>query len=116
MTVGQYVAEVIRCDGYGNGSFPYKDAKFLSNVVDTLCNMDRVDLAFEIAEGLYWFCNDWHGGQSSELYAVLSCLDYAPAWSEISPADDTDSGERFNAREVYQSLCRWYGYGSETIG
>jgi len=33
---------------------------------------------FEREAAIYWFANDWHGGQGSNLYAVLSQSDYQP--------------------------------------
>jgi len=35
-------------------------------------------LAFDMAEALYQYCNDWHGGQGNELYSILSQLDFSP--------------------------------------
>lgn len=33
---------------------------------------------FDREEALYWFANDWHGGQWSNLYSVLSTSPYKP--------------------------------------
>ncbi len=55
---------------------------------------------FSVASGLYWFANDYHGGQTSVLYSILSArLGYEPGplEGEIEPDD-------FDAREVYDYL------------
>lgn len=33
---------------------------------------------FDREEAIYWFANDWHGGQDSNLYSVLSTSEYDP--------------------------------------
>jgi hypothetical protein len=45
---------------------------------------DRCD----IAQGLYWYCNDYHGGQGSHLYRILSKVSgiYRPASWEDGPS------------------------------
>lgn len=35
---------------------------------------------------IYWFASDWHGGQSSNLYSVLSTSPYKPGMMERGPA------------------------------
>ncbi len=30
-------------------------------------------------EAIYWFANDWHGGQSSNLYSALSTSEFHPS-------------------------------------
>lgn len=55
---------------------------------------------FSIAQGLYWYCADYHGGQNSEEYEILSQLDYRPGRLERGPdADDS------TARAVYEDLA-----------
>ena len=43
---------------------------------------DEVD-AFDIEEAIYAFASDWHGGQASNLYSVLSTSPFRPGamWS-----------------------------------
>lgn len=41
--------------------------------------------AIDKASALYWYCADYHTGQGSRLYSVLSQLQYEPARSECSP-------------------------------
>ena len=54
---------------------------------------------FEAAQALYWYCCDYHGGMSSELYRILSQLDYNPSPSECGVSDDDDSSEFYKALE-----------------
>ena len=51
----------------------------------------------DMAEGIYWFCADWHGGQSSALYACLSCNPFSPG--PLSNGPDSDG-----AKDVYSAL------------
>src|SRR6185312_3252520 len=52
------------------------------------------DNYFGAAKGLYWYCSDWHGGQDSELYSIMSArLDYHPAMSERGPDAEDESGD-----------------------
>lgn len=32
----------------------------------------------DIEGAIYWFANDWHGGQSSNLYSALSMSEFHP--------------------------------------
>lgn len=54
---------------------------------------------FEAAQALYWYCADYHSGMSSELYSILSQLDYSPSLSECGVSDDDDSSEFYQALE-----------------
>lgn len=45
--------------------------------------------AFMAASGLYWYAANYHGGQSSELYRILSTLGYGPGASERAPEPDS---------------------------
>jgi hypothetical protein len=50
------------------------------------------DNCFEAAQGLYWYCSDWHGGMSCPLYSILSArLQYTPSSSESGVSDEDDS-------------------------
>jgi hypothetical protein len=52
----------------------------------------------DVAQGLYWACVHWHGGQWSDLYRISCALGYTPARSENGPEPDTD------AQAVYDEL------------
>ena len=43
---------------------------------------------FDIEAAIYWFASDWHGGQWSNLYSVLSTSPYKPGLSEASCPDE----------------------------
>jgi hypothetical protein len=42
---------------------------------------------FDIEEAIYWFANDYHGGQSSNLYSALSTSEYRPGRSSSGPEE-----------------------------
>lgn len=56
---------------------------------------------FDVESAIYWFANDWHGGQSSNLYSALSTSDYRPGASERGPTD--------HAAIMYADLEDWTG-------
>lgn len=66
---------------------------------------DAKCVAFDIAEGLYWHCADYHEGQWSDRYRILCELDYSPGMGESSPADSEEE-EREAARYVYDLLSQ----------
>ena len=41
--------------------------------------------AFDVAQGIYWFCTNHHDGPWSETSYVLRTLDYDPAKDECGP-------------------------------
>jgi hypothetical protein len=43
------------------------------------------DNYFDAAQALYWYANDYHEGQWSELYSILSTLEYRPGLMESEP-------------------------------
>lgn len=43
---------------------------------------------FDIEEAIYWFANDYHGGQDSTLYSVLSTSEFCPGPLADGPQDD----------------------------
>lgn len=48
---------------------------------------------FDAAQALYWYASDYHSGQSSEIYSILSQLEYKPGASERGP--DTEEAKAF---------------------
>jgi hypothetical protein len=52
---------------------------------DAESDTDMYSCAFDLAAGLYWFAVVHHGGQGSDLYAVLSRSQYNPAPFESGP-------------------------------
>jgi len=64
---------------------------------------------FDVAAAIYWFANDYHGGQSSNLYSVLSTSDYRPGPMHKSIEDD----ESETATMMYQELVNKFGGGAQ---
>lgn len=61
-----------------------------------------ISFRFELAEALSAYCSDFHGGQYSQLYSILSQLSYHPAAGEGNIAvSDNES-----ARLIYMSLVK----------
>jgi len=59
---------------------------------------------FAIAHALYQFCCDWHGGQSSRLYQILSCMHLPPIRFEPSRGDwSLEDDDQI----VYDKLEEW---------
>jgi hypothetical protein len=77
------------------------DVKELQAYIDErweLADDDEKCALFDLADGLYWYCHDYHTGQWSDEYSVLSTLDYSP-----SPlARGVEEGS--TAQEVYSQL------------
>jgi len=42
---------------------------------------------FDIEEAIYWFANDYHGGQSSNLYSALSTSEFRPGRMSNGPEE-----------------------------
>lgn len=55
---------------------------------------------------MYWFANDYHGGQASNLYSVLSTSPYRP--SRLNNGGIEGEKDDFIAQELYQELVDKY--------
>ena len=44
-------------------------------------------LDFDTEAAIYWFANDWHGGQWSNLYSVLSMSPFHPGPTQNGPEE-----------------------------
>lgn len=53
---------------------PTRDEMLATLTVDELSEFDD----FDREEAIYWFANDYHSGQASNLYSALSISDYRP--------------------------------------
>lgn len=53
---------------------------------------------FDLASGLYWYAANYHSGQWSKLYSILSTLPYRPGAMECEPYGE--------GMEVYAALER----------
>jgi hypothetical protein len=56
---------------------------------------------FDIEAAIYWLASDYHGGQTSELYSILSTSNFKPGASHSSVADEGGMAE-----EIYDMLVR----------
>jgi hypothetical protein len=61
------------------------------------------DIAFDAEQAIYWFAADYHSGQWSNLYSVLSTSEYGPGMCE------TGVGQGTIAEEMYQALVEEFG-------
>lgn len=69
---------------------------------------DWQDFNFSFSQALYWFALEWHGGQFSKLYSILSTLDYRPSRLAHKPKEDFFGGGYGPnlASELYARLVR----------
>ncbi len=52
---------------------------------------------FDRETALYWFAADYHGGQWTNLYSMLSTSRYRPGRMESGPEEDTASADCYAA-------------------
>lgn len=52
--------------------------EYLKNQYKGLEDVNSKDFLFDIEAAIYWFAVDYHSGQSSDLYSILSMSDYRP--------------------------------------
>lgn len=57
----------------------------LEDMLIALGNPDSDDADAYCA--IYWFASDYHGGQASNLYSVLSTSPYSPGMCERGPSE-----------------------------
>ena len=57
---------------------------------------------FDAESAIYWFSNDYHGGQASNLYSALSTSEYRPG--PIANGPEPDSFESY----LYGALVSEY--------
>lgn len=74
-----------------------------SEILDSLRKLPFTIDEFDREEGIYWFASDWHGGQWSNLYSVLSTSPFRPGRMANGPDPDGGSGE------VYEFLVSEFG-------
>lgn len=61
-------------------------------------NTINEDDVFDMEEAIYWFANDYHGGQGSDLYSALCASPFRPgAASNLEPGS--------MAERYYDDLC-----------
>lgn len=52
--------------------------EYLKNQYKGLEDVNSKDFLFDMEAAIYHFATDYHSGQSSELYSILSTSDYRP--------------------------------------
>jgi hypothetical protein len=67
-------------------------------MLDVLRDYGDVD-EFDVEEAIYWFASDYHGGQATNLYSVLSTSPYKPGPSTTGPSQDGMAHELYSALE-----------------
>jgi hypothetical protein len=61
---------------------------------------------FDAAQALHWYCANYHEGQGSELYGLLSALKYNPGRLENGPDSDGPSGMLYEMLESGEADAR----------
>jgi len=75
--------------------------KEMLKVLET-CPFASETCDFDRASAIYWFANDWHGGQSSNLYSALSTSPYNPGPIASGPEDGLEA-------DLYLELVNAFG-------
>lgn len=77
---------------------------FLINKNKGLHNVRSPEFNFDVEAAIYWFAADYHDGQFSDLYKILSTSDYKPSRmaNGVSSEDET-------IQELYQELVDQFG-------
>jgi len=76
---------------------------YLHRNYSVLCGSDEdVENAFKWSSeiAIYWLCNDWHDGQASLLYSILSTSTYQPSCLTSGIEDEEDD----LAHDMYDDL------------
>jgi len=55
--------------------------------------------AFDIEGAIYWFASDYHGGQWSNLYSVLSTSQFRPGPISTGPEPESMASDAYAALE-----------------
>lgn len=71
--------------------------EMLAFLIERFGNEENSDFDREAA--IYWFASDYHGGQASELYEVLSTSEFSPGLTHNSVRDEGELAE-----EMYNAL------------
>lgn len=71
-----------------------------TTILDYLTKFYGNDCSDEAEIALYWFANDYHSGQASELYSILSTSPYKP--SCLARGIESEGGM---AEIMYDDLC-----------
>lgn len=78
--------------------------RYAKEVFKDLMLTEGDEWTFSVECAIWWFANDYHEGQWSELYSILSTSQYRPSPLSRSIEDEDDP----DARMVYQALVERY--------
>lgn len=73
---------------------------FLADNIDG--KLDELFDEFDREEAMYWFANDWHSGQWSNLYKALCASPYSPGACANGPQGETGAF-------LYDQLVKEFG-------
>lgn len=82
---------------------------FLKRQYSRLSDVESDDFNFSMEAAIYWFASDYHSGQASDLYSILSTSDFSP--SRMSSGIDSEDEE---IKMLYHSLVDKYGSQEKT--
>ena len=68
-------------------------------------SLSKDEIEFDIESATYWFSNDYHSGQRSNLYSALSTSQYRPGRLETS---ESCRNESEICSELYDALVNKY--------
>jgi len=74
---------------------PTRD-EMLTHLVNNVPGADEAS-EFDREGAIYWFANDWHTGQGSNLYAALCASKFSPGPSTVGPEPDSMKAEMYLA-------------------
>lgn len=72
---------------------------FLKQKFQGLMDVSSNDFDFDSEAAIYWFSSDYHKGQASDLYSILSTSQYNPSRLANNINDEQES-----IQELYQAL------------
>jgi len=68
---------------------------YLKDKFKGLVDVNSDDFNFDAEAAIYWLANDYHGGQASELYSILSTSDFNPGPMHKSVEDEGEQAKMF---------------------
>lgn len=77
--------------------------QYLKNKFRGLEDVNSGDFNFDMEAAIYWFANDYHSGQWSDLYSILSTSDYRPSMLAKGIESEPETTQM-----LYQSLEEKY--------
>jgi len=88
-------------EAFENHENPFKQEmkNFLKQEFQGLMDVNSNDFEFDSEAAIYWFSSDYHKGQSSDLYSILSTSQYNP-----SRMSQNINSEPETTQMLYQAL------------